>query len=440
MKPIRGNVFDEDRAIEAINSAHTALLKIRETQGKWEDANTVGMSEEEWKKGSVVVAEALLCFLIPNAQLPKHFGSIKIKEDYLREDIEALIGFTKAGIYHSLPYLPTEASFTDTASLLLGCFAHIMGPKSVIPDTIKKDYRNEIGDAARSLLKFLRESAATPKKATRAWAPTDISEWVGPGVKRKTPMPLDSNYHTSLVLKGLSDAHSLLALLSDSDRSDIEELMEFGINGIAETYDSSTPLFARNRSNTERNIIFSTFAVEGLLCWSKMLDENEQLKVNLVNCVKNMVEVIGPDLKGLVNYDQNMTHNYAYMVENAPQMTVIVDDRSTIGSLVNVFCGALRYLPPGEEIDRTYAVIDSLVREFYVRRNSKENLWASEGTRIYYTMRMIESLTLCLSHRPEQELNLSERDLARLLANALSSEELIWKITERISKDLGTSL
>lgn len=437
MSPEKVTVFDENRVREIIVDAQMALKNVRETKGRWEDGTTGELSDADWARGTVVVAEALQCFLYPNIRVKDHFGSLKLSEKDLEEDIGKLIEFANSGLYHGLPYVTTEASFTDTAAILLSTFSHIMSRRSAVSEKLKGKYIDEIGNVTRNLIKFLTTATGQPSKGMCAWAPTGVASWSASGLRKGKSMQLDTTYSTSFVLKGLYDAYMLYPGLRDEERGELEVLLRQGVAGLVDLLDSTLGLFSRSKGSAEKNTIHSVFALEGLLYCQRMLDEHEQFKSSISTCASNIVNSIRTDLSNLSDFDQDLAWPYVFGKGKETQLG-LMEDRSTIGSIANCLCMTLRYMPPGQALEEVYMTIDALVEEFFRRQNAKTKLWTVRDFRIYYTMRMIESLTNCLLERPEPVRSFSRRNLSQLLSQVLSSDDVVWFITDKLLKQAAS--
>lgn len=429
--------FDEQGLQRAISDAQHTLKQIRQDHGRWRDGATADWSDAEWSKGSVMLAEGLLCFLYPNMRLKEHFGSLKLPESILDEDMAGLLAFANSVCYHALPYVATDTSFTETAATMLSAFSHFMAKRSAVPVGLKEKYLNDVGSAARHLIQFLSNAAACPSKGTRAWAATEVTRWSAPGIGKAKPMQLDTTYSTDVALKALYDAHSLYPGLPDDERNELEAVIREGISGLIELYDVQQGSFALNKASSEKNVIHSVFALEGILYCQGMLDEHDQFKSSIAAATNSIVKRIGTRLQDLSTFDQDIAWHYGFGRPPDAQLG-LMDDRSTIGSIANVLCMSLRYLPPGEDLEAVYETIDALISEFFRRRNTDTNIWPAPDFRVYYTMRMIESLTICLELRPEPTFTLSRRSLSQLLRRVLSADEVIWGITERLLKQAGS--
>lgn len=438
MNPTSISTFSEKHVRQSISDAQAALREIRESSNRWVDGSTDEWEDEDWSKGSIIVAEGLMCYLYPNIHLKEHFGSIKLPEQCLEDDIRGLISLAEFGLYHALPYIGEEVSFTETAAVLLTTFSHIMAKRSAIPSEMKGKHVNKMGKATRGLISFLTESCAQPSKGTLAWAPTTVILWSSHGIKKAKGMQLDTTYSTSVVLKGLYDAFSFYPGLTDEERGDLEDPIHQGIAGLIDLYDQSLYMFSRNKTSSEKNIIHTVFALEGLLYCDKMLDEHERFRSSIVDSVKTIIEYIGKDLTDLINFDQDIAWHFGYNEGDAAQLG-IMDDRSTIGSIANCLCSSLRFIPPGPALENVYETIDALVIEFFNRRHRERNFWTGREFRVYYTMRMIEALTNCLIHRPEPTLSFSRRRLSQYLKQVLSSDEIVWLVTDKLIKQAGTT-
>lgn len=429
--------YIERKIKQNLNDSLLSLARLREKEGKWKDGTTEDWDDKEWEKGSIIIGEALLCFLYPNVKLKSYGGGLKLSEKIIDEDIKELINFAKRRAYHARPYDTTETSFTDTVALLLSTFSYILCKDSGVPQHIQKKYLDEIAEICKRLVDFLRQSAAHPTKGTTSWAFTKTATYRG-GFGRIKGMQLDSTFNTSIVLKALSDAHELLPTLVASERAEIFGLIQGGINALIECYDLNLSFFSRNKTSTEKNVIHSVFALEGLLYCLGNLEEvevSEAQKNIIINGVEKIIETIGTDLGNLSTYDQDLTWPFAFKIGKEEQ-SALLEDRSTIGSIANVLYFALRYLPPAK-IDDAYSTIDSLIQEFYKRQEQKTKVWVKKEFRIYYTFRMIESLTNSILYRSEQEFSLSKRELSQMLSKALSSDEVVWFITDRLIKEIG---
>lgn len=424
--------FDKDEARQIIGKALSSLRSLREKEGKWNDEITNVLTEEEWEKGSVVVGEGLMCFLYPSVKLRIHDANFKLPNKVIDEDIEALLSFANSGNYHANPYDDTETSFTETAAMLLRIFSHVLSRDSNVSQKFRETYLNRIVESCRSLLKFLEKSASHPSTGTYSWSFTEISDWRSK-MERTQPLRLESTYCTSNVLHAFCDAYSFVEPLMAREREDILKIIQGGVLGLLDCYDSDLFFFSKNKQSTEKNVIHSVFALEGLLYCFENLErlETTEFQTNIINsAVKRMIETIGADLNNLASFDQDLTWTFAFQ-DGKEQRFDILEDRSTLGSIANVLCFSLRYLSPSM-IDNAYRMIDSLIQLFYERCDPKTDIWLKKKPRIYYTFRMIEAITNSVRYRTEEEFVLSRRELSQILSKTLSSEDVIRFITEKL--------
>ncbi|KYK33816.1 MAG: hypothetical protein AYK18_04445 [Theionarchaea archaeon DG-70] len=427
--------FDRRETKQNIEKAVVSLRNLREKEGKWKDETTEEWSEEDWKKGSVVIGEGLLCFLYPTVKLKTYDANFKLPEKIMVEDIRFLMDFASSEILHNLPYNDVETSFTETAALLLRAFSFVLHENSGIPESIRQENTDKIIEICQELIKFLKDSAYKPSKGTYSWSFTEVSEWRG-RIEKARPMLLDSTYNTGIVLVALCDAHNFLNL-RPTDREEIFKLIQGGSEGVIECYDANISYFAKNKSSTEKNIIHSVFALESLLyCYENLerLSPSDQQKESIGSAVEKLISTIGYNLSNLAAYDQDLTWNFAYKAGEELR-SGMVEDRSTLGSISNALCFSLKYISP-LAVDDVYKTIDSLIQRYYRRRDSKTNIWIRNKTRIYYTLRMIEALTNCILYRTEEEFTLSKRELSEMLSKTLSSDEVVWYITEKLAKQI----
>jgi hypothetical protein len=427
MNNVVEETYDWERLEKVIKETLNALENLRKHNGKWKDSTTQNWNEEDWGKGSVIIAEALFSFLYPNVKLG--LKDISLDEKILEEDIPKLIKLVESGIFHLAPYEEEEISFTESAALLLRTFSYILSESAtIIPQEIKEKHLNEIGSSIRKLLKFLEESISDDK----LWAPTKI--YVHSGKKAKKELRLENTYHTSGVLKALYDVLQYAGILYPAETVKIQQLINSGIDGLMEIYDKDLGFFSKNRAVVEKNIVHTVFACDGILYCEEFIADKEKIISDIIKAVINIQNEISPDLRHLAKFDEVMSPwQFAFEEKGATKLDNM-EDRTTIGSIANVICRALKYLPPGDELDKAFQTVNNLINKFLERRNPTELLWKVDEIRIDYTCRMIEGLTDYLLYAKEEKFAFTKRELARLLSKVLSSDEIIRVVIEKIVK------